>query len=137
MQKTRDIAMEEIENKSFYLEQFSQRFKKHKTCPVNATLDVLGGKWKLRIIILIAYGVNRFGQMLRHTPGCSKRMLTSNLRELEKDGIINRKVFAEVPPKVIYSLTEVGETLFPVLNAMSEWGLKHVLDSKEENQIEE
>ena len=129
--------MKKNEKKSFYLEQFTQRFEKYETCPVNATLDVLGGKWKLRIIILISYGVERFGQMLKNAPGCSKRMLTANLRELEKDGIINRKVFAVVPPKVIYSLTEVGETLFPVLNAMSEWGLKHVLDSREENQIEE
>ena len=106
------------------------RYEKYNMCPVNATLDIIGGKWKPRILYLISCDVNRFGKLLKLIPDCSKRMLTANLRELEADGIINRKVFAEVPPKVIYSLTEVGETLHPIFNSMSEWGMKYILEPK-------
>jgi len=125
--------MKKNEIKSERSEIMTHRFEKYGICPVNAMLDVIGGKWKPRILYLISCDVNRFGKLLKMTPACSKRMLTSNLRELEADGIINRKVFAEVPPKVIYSLTEVGETLHPIFNSMSDWGMKYVLDSKFEN----
>ena len=125
--------MKKDEKKLDRFEIMTQRYEKYGACPVNAMLDVIGGKWKPRILYLISCDVNRFGKMLKMIPSCSKRMLTANLRELEADGIINRKVFAEVPPKVIYSLTEVGETLHPIFNSMSEWGMKYVLNPQFEN----
>ena len=126
--------MEKNEIKKKRNEIMTLRYEKYDMCPVNATLDIIGGKWKPRILYLISCDVNRFGKLLKLIPDCSKRMLTANLRELEADGIINRKVFAEVPPKVIYSLTEVGETLHPIFNSMSEWGMKHILEPKFKNQ---
>lgn len=107
------------------LHRFEQIFKSLEQCPVTLTLNVIGGKWKPAILYLIDMGIDRFGEMHRRLDGISKRMLTNNLRELEADGIIHRRVFAEVPPKVIYSLTEKGETLEPIFTAMEEWGMNH------------
>ena len=88
-------------------------------------MNIIGGKWKPAILYLIDMGVNRFGEMHKRLPGISKRMLTNHLRELEADGILHREVFAEVPPKVIYSLTELGKTLEPIFVAMEEWGMQY------------
>lgn len=107
-----------------------KQIEKYGGCPVSATLKVIGGKWKPLILYFISVDVNRFGQLQRMIPGCSKRMMTTQLRELEKDGIINRKVFAQVPPKVIYSLTERGESLRPIFKELSKWGIKNVLEKK-------
>jgi len=106
------------------LERFDNIFKSLNDCPVTLTLRVIGGKWKPAILYLIDMGINRFGEMQRRLPGISKRMLTNHLRELEEDEIVNRKVFAQVPPKVIYSLTEKGKTLAPIFLAMEDWGIK-------------
>jgi len=105
--------------------RFDKIFKSLNECPVTITLKVIGGKWKPSILYLIDMGINRFGEMHRRMPGISKRMLTDHLRELEADGIINRKIFAEVPPKVVYSLTEKGKTLTPIFKAMEDWGMKY------------
>ena len=107
------------------LARFENIFQSLNACPVTITLRVIGGKWKPAILYLIDIGINRFGEMHRRLPGISKRMLTNHLRELENDGILHRKVFAEVPPKVIYTLTEKGETLTPIFMAMEEWGTKY------------
>ena len=103
--------------------------KKHRlmsdseyNCPVEATIDVIGGKWKCLIIHHLIDGTKRFNQLRRLIPAITQRMLTSQLRELEADGIVNRKVYAEVPPKTEYSLTKLGKTLDPVLWAMHDWG---------------
>ncbi len=104
--------------------------KKYGGCPVSSTLKVFGGKWKPLILYFISVDVNRFGQLQRMIPDCSKRMMTKQLRELEDDGLIDRCVFAEVPPKVIYSLTEKGESLRPIFRELSKWGIKHVLEPK-------
>jgi DNA-binding HxlR family transcriptional regulator len=95
-------------------------------CPVKITIEIIGGKWKPAILYLIQNEITRFGEMHKTLLGISKRMLTTHLRELEADGVINRKVFAEVPPKVIYSLTDLGKTVIPVLTAMANWGEKYL-----------
>ena len=96
-------------------------------CPVEVTLSIIGGKWKCLIIHHLIDGTKRFNELRRLIPRITQRMLTSQLRELEADRIVNRKVYAEVPPKTEYSLTELGKTLEPVLWAMHDWG-KSVID---------
>ena len=91
-------------------------------CPVTYTMRKIGGKWKPIIIYLITKGANRFGVLQRGIEGISKQMLTKQLRELEADGILHRKIYAEIPPRVEYSLTELGETLLPVIASMKTWG---------------
>jgi len=94
-------------------------------CPVKLTADIIGGKWKPLILFLLEGKLRRFGELQRLIPGMTKKMLTQHLRELEADGIVHRKVYAEVPPKVEYSLTRHGESLKPILKLMSAWGSKH------------
>ncbi len=92
------------------------------SCPVTFCLSVIGGKWKPVILYCIANGVDRFGAMQRAVPGITKQMLTKQLRELEGDGLISRTVFAEVPPRVDYALTDVGRSILPVIEQMASWG---------------
>jgi len=94
-------------------------------CPVKLTTDVIGGKWKPLILFYLESGTKRFGELRKLIPGMTKKMLTQHLRDLERDGIIRRKVYAVVPPKVEYSLTKHGESLKPILKLMSAWGAKH------------
>lgn len=98
-------------------------FEKHfQNCPVTQTLNIIGGKWKPVILTRIRMGINRFGLMQRSIPTISKQMLTAQLRELEEDGLVDRKVFAEVPPRVEYTVTKRGAEVFPILEAMAKWG---------------
>ena len=105
---------------------------KHKTyacCsarPVEATLSVVGGKWKVLILYHLLDETLRFGEIQRRIPNATARMLTRHLRELERDNIVHRKVYAEVPPKVEYSLTEFGQSLMPVIKSMEKWGRTYV-----------
>ena len=94
-------------------------------CPVKLTTDIIGGKWKPLILFYLEGRTRRFGELRRLIPGLTKKMLTQHLRELERDEIIHRKVYAEVPPKVEYSLTRHGESLKPILKLMSAWGNRH------------
>jgi len=94
------------------------------TCAVETTLKVIGGRWKVLILRELLVGMQRFNQLHRSLPGITQKMLTQQLRELAEDGIIHRQVYAQVPPKVEYSLTPLGESLNPVLQAMHEWGLQ-------------
>jgi DNA-binding HxlR family transcriptional regulator len=96
-------------------------------CPVTATMAVIGGKWKLLILYLIFNDVNRFGKMSMVLKDISKQMLTSQLRELESDGIIERKIYPEIPPRVEYSLTDKGNALLPMIQLMKEWGEEYVI----------
>lgn len=92
-------------------------------CPIATTVQLIGNKWKLLIIRNLIYnGKQRFTDFIKSIPAISKKVLTDNLRALENDGIITRKVFAEVPPRVEYSLSELGNTLKPILDAMEKWG---------------
>lgn len=91
-------------------------------CPVNTTLAVMGGKWKPLILYYLNGNTRRFNELHRLLPAVTQRVLTMQLRELETDGIVLRKVYAQVPPKVEYSLTAFGETLIPVVAAMHDWG---------------
>jgi DNA-binding HxlR family transcriptional regulator len=112
-----------------------------ESCPVTFTSLMIGGRWKPLIIYMISLGVNRFGEMQRTLPEISKTMLTQELRDLEKNGIINRKIFAEIPPRVEYSLTPWGEAALPIMQAMATWGndyrAKEPILSSEEVLLEE
>ena len=94
-------------------------------CPVKLTTDVIGGKWKPLILFYLESGTKRFGELRKLIPGMTQKMLTQHLRDLERDGVIRRKVYAVVPPRVEYSLTRHGESLKPILKLMSAWGTKH------------
>jgi DNA-binding HxlR family transcriptional regulator len=103
-------------------------------CPVTATMAVIGGKWKLLIIYLISNEINRFGKMGMMLKDISKQMLTTQLRELESDGIIERKIYAEIPPRVEYFLTSKGRSLTPIIDGMRDWGLEYIISSEEEKK---
>lgn len=91
-------------------------------CPVEATMDVIGGKWKTVVLFHLLNGTKRFGELRRLMPGVTQRMLTLQLRELEEDGLVERMVYAQVPPKVEYSLTQFGSSLEPIIRMMKDWG---------------
>src|ERR1700748_3426488 len=100
---------------------------RHKTydrlgCPVEACTEVIGGKWKGKILFILFTGKKRFGELRKLLPDTTQRMLTTQLRELEEDGIIERKVYSQVPPKVEYSISAKGESLKPIIDAMWHWG---------------
>ena len=92
------------------------------SCPTELAMEVVGGKWKLVILEHLSGGVRRFGELQRAIPTITPRMLTRQLRELEADQMLIRTVYAEVPPKVEYSLTEAGHSLDPLLAQLREWG---------------
>ncbi len=94
-------------------------------CPVASTVQLIGNKWKLLIIRNLLKGSQRFMQLKNGIPGISQKVLTDNLRAMENDGIVSREIFAEVPPKVIYSLTDIGKSLLPIIDAMADWGDKY------------
>lgn len=100
------------------------KFKnKNYTCTFEITMDLIGGKWKPLIIWhLGTKGTQRFNELKKLIPQITQKMLTQQLRELEADNLINRKVYPQVPPKVEYSLTDVGESLMPILKMMCDWG---------------
>jgi DNA-binding HxlR family transcriptional regulator len=110
-----------IENQSVVAEK-KFVFDEH-SCPVTATMKVLGGKWKPILINAIYHTAPaRFGELKRSVVGITPSMLTQQLRELEADGLIRRKIYAEIPPKVEYTLTEFGLTLSPIMLSMAKWG---------------
>ena len=94
-------------------------------CPVDVTLSVIGGKWKLLIYDQLNRGVTRFGQLKRAIPRITQTMLTQQLRELEQDGIVTRTIYAEIPPRVEYAITDFGRTLECVIAVMCQWGTQY------------
>lgn len=101
------------------------------SCPVTATMKVLGGKWKA-ILINAIYLTSpaRFGELKRSVKGITQSMLTQQLRELENDGLISRKIYAEIPPRVEYTLTELGLTLSPIMLSMAKWGEEYRINKQ-------
>jgi DNA-binding HxlR family transcriptional regulator len=92
------------------------------TCPTEATLAVIGGRWKVPILWNLFSGTCRFGELSRKVGGVTQKMLTQQLRELEADGLVHRKVYPEVPPRVEYSATALGRSLEPVVSQLTAWG---------------
>lgn len=96
--------------------------KELPACPVETTLTLIGNKWKVLILRDLISGTKRFGELQRSIGKISQKVLTSNLREMEADALVERKVYAEVPPRVEYSLTELGRSLKPILDSLWTWG---------------
>lgn len=94
-------------------------------CSLELTMDLIGGKWKLMILWHLIDGPKRFGELKRNLPSITQRILTLQLRTLEETGIISRKIYASVPPKVEYSMTNYGKDLIPILNHLCNWSTKY------------
>ena len=124
MDKNTNIENQEVNGEKIFV--FDEN-----SCPVTATMKVLGGKWKPILINAIYHTAPaRFGELKRSVIGITQSMLTQQLRELEDDGIISRKIYAQIPPKVEYTLTEFGLTLSPVIQTMANWGLEYKLNKQ-------
>ena len=100
----------------------SKSIKDWPACPVEATLTLIGDKWKVLILRDLLSGTKRFGELKKSIGSVSQKVLTAQLRDMEANGLLKRKVYAEVPPRVEYSLTELGQSLKPILDAMQNWG---------------
>lgn len=99
-----------------------QQVKEQPVCPVETTLMLIGDKWKVLILRDLMPGTKRFGELKKSIGSVSQKVLTAQLRDMEEKGLVSRKVYAEVPPRVEYSLTELGRSLNPILDAMRTWG---------------
>lgn len=110
----------------------TSEYKEGAGCPVSASLELMSGKGKGLILFHLLQETLRFNELQRRIPGISQRMLTKQLRELERDKLVHREVYAEVPPRVEYSLTESGKTLEPVLMQLLDWGMKYGFDILEQ-----
>ncbi len=95
------------------------------SCPVAATVRLIGNKWKLLIMRNLLFGTQRFGELRKTLPGISQKVLTENLRSMEDDGLVIRTVFAEVPPRVEYRLSDLGESMRPIFDSMMAWGTRY------------
>ena len=104
--------------------------QKKYNCPLELTMDLIGGKWKLIILWYLLDGSKRFNQLNRLMPNITQKMLTTQLRELEEKGLINRHVYPQVPPKVEYSLTEQGYSLKHILNDICSWSTSYAKDNE-------
>ncbi|MEQ9297451.1 MAG: helix-turn-helix domain-containing protein [Cyclobacteriaceae bacterium] len=104
--------------------EFKKDFSDPLNCPVTKAMGLIGGKWKPIILWAIFGGINRFGQLQRAIPTISKKVLTAQLRELEHDALITRKVYPVVPPKVVYSIAPLGKKTTPMIIALREFGLE-------------
>lgn len=99
--------------------------KELPACPVETTLTLIGDKWKVLILRDLLPGTKRFGELKKSIGNISQKVLTAQLRAMEENGLVNRKVYAEVPPRVEYSLTELGRSLKPILDALWNWGAEY------------
>jgi DNA-binding HxlR family transcriptional regulator len=99
--------------------------KEMPLCPVEATLSIIGDKWKILILRDLIDGTKRFGELKKSIGSISQKVLTQQLRDMEEDGLVDRKAYAEIPPRVEYSLTETGNSLKPILDSMFLWGQQY------------
>ena len=99
--------------------------KQLPACPVETTLSLIGDKWKVLILRDLMDGTKRFGELKKSIGSVSQKVLTAQLRDMEENGLVNRTVYAEVPPRVEYSLTEIGHNLKPIIDAMMDWGMDY------------
>lgn len=99
-------------------------------CPVETTLMLIGDKWKVLILRDLRSGTKRFGELKKSVTGISQKVLTANLRNMEENGLLTREVFPEVPPRVEYTLTELGHSMEPILDAMDKWGTEYKTNYK-------
>ncbi len=111
--------------------------REEKMCPVTITLRVIGGRWKPLILFHLFQDVKRFSELQHALGSVSQKVLTQQLRELERDGIVRREVFPQIPPKVEYSLTALGRSLKPVVQQMSQWGQMFSAGKLPENGVAE
>jgi Predicted transcriptional regulators len=109
----------------------------HYSCPLEATIEVIGGKWKLYLLWHVRDSCKRYSELKRMTRGITEKMLIQQLRELERDGLVNRKVYLEIPPKVEYSLTSYGRSFVPLLLALNSWGTEHIKKAKSQSKFDE
>ncbi|MFB5190188.1 winged helix-turn-helix transcriptional regulator [Alicyclobacillus fastidiosus] len=106
-------------------------------CLVNSTLDIISGKWKMMILFqLMPESTLRFNELKKRIPGITQRVLTKQLRELEQEDIIERRIYPEIPPRVEYSVTEYGRTLQPILTLLHEWGEAHLTRKERRDSVE-
>ena len=99
-----------------------KRYNMLPACPIETALMMMGDRWKVLIVYNLLVSTKRFGELKKCITGISSKVLTDHLRIMEENGLVNRKVYAEIPPKVEYSLTELGKSLKPVLDALGQWG---------------
>jgi DNA-binding HxlR family transcriptional regulator len=124
MKNSTNAENQEDENKTKFV--FDEN-----SCPVTATMKVLGGKWKpILINAIYLTAPARFGELKRSVAGITQSMLTQQLRELEDDGLISRKIYAEIPPRVEYTLTDLGLTLSPIMLSMAKWGKEYRINNQ-------
>lgn len=105
----------------------------NNTCPVTATMNLIGGRWKPVILYHLADHTRRFGEISARMPSISRKVLSEQLKELEEDGLISRQQFKEIPPRVEYSLTELGKSVRPLLIHIATWGQEMVLNARKIN----
>lgn len=104
-------------------------------CPVETTLMLIGDKWKVLILRDLMSGTKRFGELKKSVSGISQKVLTSNLRDMEENRLLSREVFPEVPPRVEYTLTELGRSMSPILDAMAIWGTEYKQNAGVKQQV--
>lgn len=109
--------------------------KEFPDCPVEMTLQLIGDRWKVLILRDLLSGTKRFGELKKSVGNISQKVLTSNLRSMEESGLVIRKVYAEVPPKVEYTLTDMGYSLKPILDSMFKWGSSYMANIEDTSGI--
>jgi len=112
-------------------EKFEKRYNQEADCPIGATVDMIGGKWKPIIIWILMHESRRFGELHKSIPGIALKVLSRQLKELETDGIIIRKAYPEVPPRVEYSLSAKGESLRDIMKQMAAWSKNNIMGVQE------
>ncbi len=104
----------------------AKNLEKEEQCSVILTQNLIGGKWKVAVLWLLSLSTKRFNELKKSIPQITHAMLTQQLRELERDGLVHRKVYCEIPPKVEYSLTPIGHKFVPIINLMGQWGNEYL-----------